>query len=200
MKLITSAASPFVRKARVALYESGHEAEVEEISVTTSPYATAPEILTANPLGKIPALIREGEHAIYDSRVITRYFDSLWNVGLYPDANLWEVLTVEATCDAIMEAAVLITYEKRFRPDGMVFEDWVEAQWAKVDRAISALEADWMHVLEGPTTMASLAACIALEYVDLRCGDRNWRQGRAALSDWQAKMTDRPSLARTRPE
>jgi hypothetical protein len=115
MKLVSSPASPFVRKVRVLLRETGLDASVEELDVATTPYATAPEVIAANPVGKIPALIRADGPSLYDSRVITRYLDSLAGAGLYPDAAIWEVLTLEATGDAIMDCAVSITYEGRLR-------------------------------------------------------------------------------------
>ena len=51
--------------------------------------------------------------------MITRYLDARGNAGLYPEARLWETLTLEATADAIMDAAVLVTYETRLRPLGV---------------------------------------------------------------------------------
>lgn len=61
-----------------------------------------------NPLGKLPALTRPDGPAIYDSRVICRYLDARADSGLYPDRTLWETLTLEATADGIMDAAVLM--------------------------------------------------------------------------------------------
>ena len=105
MKLIYAAASPFVRKVCVLLHETGQVDDVELVSVKTSPLASAPEVVAANPTGRIPALIREEGPAIYDSRVITRYLDDRAQAGLYPTARLWEVLTLEATADPTSDPA-----------------------------------------------------------------------------------------------
>ncbi|MDP5360372.1 MAG: glutathione S-transferase N-terminal domain-containing protein, partial [Paracoccaceae bacterium] len=75
MQLLISPASPFVRKVRVLLREADLLGAVEEVTVSTSPLNSAPEVVAANPLGKIPALIRADGPAIYDSRVITRFLD-----------------------------------------------------------------------------------------------------------------------------
>ena len=110
MQLVYASASPFVRKVHALLIETGQLDQVELVAVKTAPTAVADEARAANPSGKIPALIRSDGPAIYDSRVITRYLDARANAGLYPDTRIWEVLTLEATADAIMDAAVLVTW------------------------------------------------------------------------------------------
>ena len=100
----------FVRKVHAVLHETGQLADVEVIGVKTSPVATAMDVAAANPLGKIPALLRDDGPAIYDSRVITRFLDARASGKLYPQARIWEILTLEATADGIMDAAVLMTY------------------------------------------------------------------------------------------
>lgn len=52
MKLLISPASPFVRKARVVIRETGLIDSIEEIDVTTTPLASDPQVIAANPLGK----------------------------------------------------------------------------------------------------------------------------------------------------
>jgi glutathione S-transferase len=199
MKLVYSPASPFVRKVLVCLDETGQTDDVELVQVKTSPVATADEVASANPLGKIPALIRTDGPAIYDSRVITRFLDARAGGGLYPDARIWETLTLEATADGIMDAAVSITYETRLRPADKVFDGWMDAQWAKVTRALDALEGRWMSHLSGPLDMGQIAVCCALGYLDFRHDARNWRQGRVALAEWHARFAERPAMAATQP-
>lgn len=199
MKLISSPASPFVRKVTVVLHETGTTADVELMRVKTSPVATAAEAAAANPLGKIPALLRDDAPAIYDSRVITRFLDARAEGKLYPQTRIWEVLTLEATADGIMEAAVLMTYERRIRPEDKVFEPWIEAQWGKVSGALDALNDRWMSHLEGPLCMGQLAIGCALGYLDFRHDARQWRKDRGALDDWYAVFSQRPSMLATAP-
>ena len=199
MQLLHSPASPFVRKVRILLREAGGEGRVSETPVSTTPYATAPELAARNPLGKIPALVREDGPTLYDSRVITRFLDDMLGAGLYPAARLWDVLVIEATADGIMDAAVAMTYESRFREAG-ASDDYLAAQWAKVARALDALEGQWISHLSGPLDMGQIAVASALGYLDLRHGARGWREGRPALAAWHARFEDRPSYAETRPE
>lgn len=199
MQLIASPLSPFVRKVRVVLHETGLADSVEVVNLTTTPLDTDPRAASANPLGKIPALVREDGATLYDSRVITRYLDSLAGAGLYPETRLWEVLTLEATAEGIMDAAVLMTYEGRFRPPDIQYAPWVEAQWAKVARALDALEARWMSHLAGPLDIGQIATGCALGYIDFRHEARGWRQGRPALATWFAEFAQRESMTGTAP-
>lgn len=200
MKLLMSPPSPFVRKVRVVIRETGQLDAIEEVAVTTSALDTDPGLMAANPLGKIPALIREDGPAIYDSRVITRYLDARIGAGLYPDARLWEILTLEATADGIMEAGVLMVYEGRLRPEAQQSPEWVEAQWGKLSRSLDAVNARWMSHLAGPLNMGQIAIGCALGYLDLRHNARNWREGRDALAAWFTEFSQREAMIDTRPE
>jgi len=199
MTLLGAAASPFVRKVRVMLAEAAIEDIPFEI-VQSSPLGGEDRINTANPLGKIPALLRDSGPTIYDSRVVTRFLDAHFNAGLYPEARLWEVLTLEATADGIMEAAVGIVYETRFRPEDMRYAPWTDGQWTKVARALDTIEAQWMSHLAGPLDMGQIAVGCALGYLDLRHGDKPWREGRPALAAWFEGFSARPSMQTTAPE
>lgn len=199
MQLISSPASPFVRKVRVLLRETGLTGKVAELPVATTALATAPEAMAANPLGKIPALLREDGPAIYDSRVICRFLDAQAGAGLYPEARLWEVLTLEATADGMMESGVLMVYEMRLRPEGARSAEWVEAQWAKIARALDALEERWMSHLAGPIDMAQIAVACALGYLDFRHDARGWRDGHPALAAWYEGFAARPAMSETAP-
>lgn len=201
MQLFTSPTTPFGRKVMVMIHESGLADRVQVHHVSGTPLDPGSMPLDQNPLGKIPALIPEdGGPAIYDSRVICRYLDQKSGAGLYPTGDdLWPVLTLEATADGMLEAAVLMVYEARLRPAELCYAPWVESQWAKVSRALDSIEARGMPLLDGPLTMAHLAVAVVLGYLDFRHDDRNWRAGRPHLAAWDKVMSVRPSLAATRP-
>jgi glutathione S-transferase len=194
MKLLISPLSPYVRKVRVLIREAGRE--VEEQTVSTTALATDPAILPASPLGRIPVLIRDDGPPLVDSRVICRFLDARWGAGLYPEDRLWEVLTLEALAEGMLDSALLMAYELRLRPEARQWPDWIEAQWAKVARTLDHLEGD---VPDGPLDMGQVALACALGYLDLRQAARDWRRGRPRLAAWEAGVAARPSLAATRP-
>ena len=197
MKLLMSPASPFARKCRVLLREANLLDTVDEVNVSTSPTATDATVAAANPLGKIPALLRDHGPALYDSRVITRFLNDHAGTRFYPGTRLYEVLTLEATADGIMEAALAITYEMRMRPEDKQFQTWMDAQWAKVTAATGAIEQRWMSHLTGPVDMAQIAVACALAYLDLRHDARGWRAERPGLAAWHTTFMDRPAMQAT---
>ena len=199
MKLISSGTSPFVRKVHVLLHETGQMDSIEIAPIPTTPFDTAPEVASANPLGKIPALIRDEGPTIYDSRVICRFLDDRAQSNLYPQGRLWETLTLEATADGIMEAAILMLYEHKLRPAEAVLDSWVDAQWDKIARAVDALNARWISHLRGPLDMGQIAVGCALAYLDFRHDARGWRKGNDVLDDWFALFAQRESMQATQP-
>lgn len=199
MQLIFSPTSPFVRKVSVLLRETDTLDSVELIPVQTSPTATDPQVAAANPLGRIPALIRNDGPALYDSRVITRYLDAKSGGKFYPEQRIWEVLTLEATAEGILDSAVSMAYETKVRPPEKVFDGWLDAQWGKVSGAINAINTRWMSHLNGPIDISHIAVGCALGYLDLRHDARGWRKGNDALDDWFATFNARPSMQATIP-
>lgn len=200
MRLHASATSPFVRKVRVVLIETGLAGQVEIVAATGTPVDPGTLPVALNPLGKIPVLERADGPALYDSRVICRYLDSLSGTGLYPEPpRLWEALTLEATADGILDAAVLMVYETRIRPDTLRHAPWVDGQWSKIARALDALEARWLSQLSGPLDIGQIAVGCALGYLGFRHPERDWRAGRPALAAWETAFAARPSMAATAP-
>ena len=143
-------------------------------------------------------MLDEGPTLI-DSRVICRYLNDLVGAHLYPADRLWELLTLEALTDGIMEAAVLMVYETRLRPESMQFSEWIEAQWDKVSHALVALETSAFKAQIGPVNMEQLALACVLGYLDFRHEVRNWRQAHPRLANWYKAMELRPSLRATTP-
>jgi len=200
MKLYKSDLSPFARKVLVVLHETGQMDDLEYADVfgTTVDAGTMPVGL--NPLGKLPVLERDDGSAIYDSRVICRFLNARAGGKLYPEGDrLWDVLTLEATGDGIMESAVAMVYEARVRPPEMQYQTIVDAHWVKIDRALSALNKVWINQLSEPFNMGQVAVASALGYLDLRLDARDWRQGNDALASWFETISERASLQSTAP-
>ena len=200
MKLYYAPTSPYVRKVMILLEETGQRDDVALINVATTPVAADPALLAKNPLAKVPALERPDGPTLYDSRVITAYLDARRGDKLYPvGARRWDTLTLEATADGILDAALLMTYEVRLRPEEKRMEEWVDGQWDKIARSVAALNTRWMSHLNGPLDMGQIAVGCALAYVDFRHGARDWRKGNDGLSAWFAEFESRPWMQSTIP-
>ena len=169
-------------------------------SQATTAFNSDASVIAANPLGKIPALIRDNAPAIYDSRVITRFLNDTNDGAFYPANRIWETLTLKATADAITETAVIMAYEVRLRPEVEQLPTWIEAQWEETSRGIVAVNTRWISHMSGPLDVSHIAIACALSYVDLRHDARNWRDGNAALAAWHADFGARDTMRATKPD
>ena len=201
MKLHHSPTSPYARKVMIVLHETGQTGAVTLITGANSPMAPNPLTVAANPLGKIPCLERPEGPAIFDSRVICRYLDSLHHGHkLYPAGpGLWSTLTLEALGDGVLDAGLAAIYETRVHDEGARAQGWIDAQRLKIARACDALEAQWLAHLAGPLDAGAIAVAAALGYVDFRFSDLGWREGRPGLAAWHADFAGRESFKATIP-
>lgn len=202
MKLYLSPTTPFGRKITVLLREADLLDKVGVEWVAGTPLEPGNLPLAHNPLGKIPVLVLGDGTAVYDSRVISRFLDDHFGLGVYPKgAGLWPALAREAAIDGMIEAAVLVAYEMRLRPENLRFDGWMAAQWAKVSRVLDMFES----APPAPTPMGQvmamdhIALACALAYLDFRHDSRGWRAGRPMLAAWQQGVQNRPSLRDTQP-
>ena len=199
MKLVYSPPSPFVRKVTTLIHHTDLNDRIELINVKTTALSVAEEARAANPLGKIPVMILGDGKAIFDSRVITRYLDEFAGSNLYPQEKIYDILTLEALADGIMESAVSITYESKLRPDNEQSPSWMEAQWSKVLHAVKALDDGEFKAIDGEINMGQIALACALGYLDFRHDARQWRIGHSNLTSWNDKMMKLPALIKTIP-
>ena len=200
MELFASPLSPYVRKVLVMAHETGLIDDITVTEVTTTAMDTDARLASVNPLARIPTLIREDGPALYDSRVILRYLDDRAKAGLYPEGRIWDVLTLEATADGMLDSAVSMVYEIRLRPEDERSPGWIEAQWTKVARGLDVIESRWMSHLHGSFDASHIAVGCALGYIDFRHPGRDWRKNCPSLDAWYGKIADRPSFQLTRPD
>ena len=160
----------------------------------------ANSIRKQNPLGKIPALIVEDGTVLYDSPVILEYLDHRAGGGKIvpqePNAR-FAALTLQALCDGILDACILLVYEGRWRPVEKHEPKWIDHQTGKVERAFAVLEANPPALTAVPDVGQITLAC-ALGYQDLRFGGK-WRGSYPRLLKWHDEFEARvPAFGRTR--
>ena len=201
MQLASSEVSPYVRKVKLVIALKGLEREIELVSrETDEPRHEA--LRGKNPLGKIPTLVLDDGTVIYDSPVICEYLD-----GLKPAPRLFpagvreriEALALGALADGIADAAVLIVYEKRFRPEDKYVAGWVGRQQKKIDAALDVLE-ERPPVWRAHPDYGHIALASALAFLDIRHAGK-WREGRPNLVAWLGRFAEAaPAFAGTIPK
>jgi glutathione S-transferase len=201
MKLIGSLASPFVRKARIVLADKKIDYEL----VPENVWAPDTRIHTFNPLGKVPCLVMEDGEAVFDSRVICEYVDTLSPVGkLIPQSGREriEVRCWEALADGLLDAAVLIRLESTQRTPEQRVDAWVARQQRKIDEALVAMSqglAAKPWCAGNHYTLADIAVGCALGYLDFRMPELNWRDAHPNLDKHFQKLSLRQSFIDTAP-
>lgn len=202
MKLIGSLASPYVRKVRIVMAEKKLDYELTLENV----WAPETTILQSNPLGKVPCLIMEDGGAMFDSRVIVEYLDTLTPVGKLIPAHgreRAEVKCWEALADGVLDAAVLVRLENTQRPAALQSKDWIARQMAKVDAGLKAMAsglADTPFCAGTYYTLSDVAVGCALGWLSFRFPEIKWRDDHPNLAKLFDKLSDRPSFRDTVPQ
>ena len=202
MKLLGSPTSPYVRKVRIVMAEKklDYQFVVEDVWGSDA-------ILKSNPLGKVPCLVMEGGEAVFDSRVIVEYVDTLSPVGrLIPQSGRErvEVRTWEALADGLLDAAILARLEQTWpgRADGERSGAWVDRQMTKVHATLKAMGqglgekafCSGIHF-----SLSDIAVGCALGYLDYRFPHIDWRGERPNLARLHEKLIARQSFVDSAP-
>lgn len=202
MRLIGSLTSPYVRKVRVVMAEK----KLDFQFVVDDPWASE-NVLASNPLGKVPCLVMEGGEAVFDSRVIVEYLDTLSPVGrLIPASGRQrtEVRTWEALGDGVLDAAVAARLEQWWpgRSAEQRCQAWVDRQMSRVQAALQSMArglGDKPWCTGNAFTLADIAVGTALCYLDFRFAELDWRQAHPNLARLHEKLLTRQSFIDTAP-
>ena len=203
MKLIGAITSPYVRKVRVVMAEK----KLDYSFVGENVWAADTTISQSNPLGKVPCLIMEGGEALFDSRVIVEYLDTLSPVGkLIPSVGREraEIKTWEALADGLLDAAILARLEATWdgRTKVQRSQVWIDRQLGKVTDSLKAMSkglGDKAFCAGIHLSLADIAVGCALGYLEFRFPQITWRADHANLAKLQDKLMLRASFMDTAP-
>jgi glutathione S-transferase len=207
MKLIGSNGSPYVRKVRIVMAEK----KLDYNFVIEDVWAAGTTMSESNPLGKVPCLVMEGangsEEAVFDSRVIVEYLDTLSPVGkLIPvqGRERAEVKTWEALGDGLLDAAILARLETTWagRSDKQRCQAWIDRQMEKIDATVRAMSSglgDKPFCSGIHLSLSDIAVGCALGYLDFRFPQIDWRTPHPNLTRLHDKLMQRPSFIDTLP-
>ncbi|MGE0496320.1 MAG: glutathione S-transferase N-terminal domain-containing protein [Ramlibacter sp.] len=203
MKLIGAVTSPYVRKVRIVMAEK----KLDYQFVAEDVWAADTTIGQSNPLGKVPCLVMEGGEALFDSRVIVEYLDTLSPVGKLIPAmgrERAEVKTWEALADGVLDALILARLEATWpgRTKAQRSTTWIDRQVAKVHTSLAAMSkglGDKPYCAGIHLSLADIAVGCALGYLDFRFPEIDWRTAHPSLAKLHEKLMQRPSFADSLP-
>lgn len=203
MKLIGSTTSPYVRKVRIVMAEKKLDYQFLQDNV----WSADTRIAASNPLGKVPCLVMEGGEAVFDSRVIVEYLDTLSPVGkLIPSTGREraEVKTWEALADGLLDAAILVRLENTFegRKPSERSQAWIDRQMDKVHASLKAMAqglGDKPFCSGIHLSLSDIAVGCALGWLEFRFPEIGWRAEYPNLAKLMDKLAQRASFADTKP-
>ncbi len=202
MKLLASPASPYTRKVRVVLAEKKIDCEMELVDVNP---AENP-VNAHNPLGKIPTLLLDDGTALYDSRVIVEFLDSVSPISrLIPEGTRDRVAVRrwEALADGVLDAGLLARYES-LRDKKEQSRSWAAKQLARIERGMALMESDlaerpWCHA--DRYSLADIAVGCCVGWLGFRKpGEIDYPAKYPVLARHYAKLMERPAFAESVPQ
>ena len=183
-------------------HEAGIADQIELVNAATTPLKPDADLIKHNPLGKIPAMLLEDGHVLFDSRVICEYLDSIHDgEKLFPQEGMdrYNALVAQSLGDGIMDAAVLTRYETALRPEDKRWDEWIDGQMAKITKALDTLEM-WRGAKLPEMHIGSITVAAALGYLDFRYPEFDWRKGRPVLTQMLATFSKRTSMIESDPQ
>ena len=192
-----SPTSPYVRKVRIAVDHLGLS---DRIRFVPPEEDANDEMRARNPLNKVPVAILEDGSIVFDSPVLLEMADIMAGGGRIIPSDFgprMKALTLQALADGILDAAVLIGYESRYREPHQASQRWLDHQRKKVDQGIAFAQT---LLDNAPLHVGHIALACALGFVDVRLG-QEWQRANPKLVAWLDDFARRvPSYEATRPD
>ncbi len=192
MRLFHAPNNPFDRKVLACAIARGIEGQIALLPVTSD----MPVVAEHNPLGELPCLVTNDGLALFDSRVICSFLDTVGSVySMFPEHGGARIraLRFQALGDGIA-AALLLRREEEKHPADSARRANIAHQTEKVGRALTFLENDVPAV---HLDIGSIAIACALGYLDEQFGHEPWRATHPKLAAWYGEMMQRPCIAQT---
>lgn len=200
MRLIGSTTSPYVRKVRVYLAETGRNYEFTAVDA----WKPEPSLFELAPIGKVPVLIRDQGEPLFESNLCIEYLEGLLPAAqrLVPESSesRWQVLRLQALASGMIDAAASRTVELR-KPDAAQMPIVLERETGRIERILENFERvaePGRELVGGKQSTADLVLGVALQYLDFRYTP-DWRSAAPRLAAWFEPMAKRPSFMTTLP-
>lgn len=200
MKLLISARSPFARRVRLALLESGIEFEAQIFDV----FKPTAELLAKNPLARVPTLVTKDGQAIIESSLILNFLEKTESKlsTLFKRSNKSQFWNLSGICVGLMEKAVEFYLEK-MRPDSHQDQEVLSEINRAVELSLPMLaqavtQKEGAYLFGDDLSQADIDLSVALTYLGLR-HSKNWQTQFPVLKQYADQLESRPHFQQTSP-
>lgn len=197
MQLFYSSTSPYARKCRALIIEKSLESRIELVEV--SPLDDPASLHEANPLGKVPALIRKSGPALIDSPLICEFIDAQDDERWIPANGESRILVMrqQAMADGLMDLTIGRRIEKN-RDAKLQYPLWIERWERGIARTVEQLDQE-RGQFGRSVDLGALSIAVALSYLDLRYAEFDWRSSYPDLAEFLGRWEARESFRLTAP-
>ena len=195
MKLLYTKRSPYARKIRIGAMEKKIKLDLIEQDLNNK----SPELLAANPLGKIPTLITDDGIVLSDSSLICSYFDEVVpEPALLPQGRRQLIVqNLDQVAKGLSDVIVAMFYEKIVRHPENPNEKFISAVEQTVDRSLRYFD---NHVEDlKDVNWASISLACTLGYLNFRFLELWQRSKCDKLKQWYEEINKRKSFLTTIP-
>ena len=196
MKLYLNTTSPYARLVNIVCREAGLWQAVETVIV--DPWSELSPLAQVTPAGKIPALACDDGEVLVESACISEYLVRLaGQLSMLPgeQARSLERLRLLGLGRAAMDCAFGAVVQVRFEGAGAA----LARRWAGALPGIIDQIGRLCGAPAARPDLADITVVAALQYIDFRLAQIDWRPGTPALARWLAAMDRHEAVAATRP-
>ncbi len=196
MRLLGTNRSPYVRKVRVFAAEAGLSDQIELDIRKVHMANFTPDVSAINPLGRVPTLFTDDGRVLMDSLTIGVFLaGQAGRKDMWPSQQeaLLRVMNTHALGTGLIDIMILLLVEKG-KPQERIWPEVMTAATAKITAVLDYLDADVAALESEGCTLGTLSVAVALDYLDFRFKDIDWRISRSKLGRWHEKFIARPAL------
>lgn len=199
MKLHWSPRSPFVRKVMIVAHETGLANHIERIRSVAVRTRVNPDIIEDSPVGRIPVMALEDGTVLTGSFAICDYLDSRHERRKMippPGPARWRELELHGIADGMLD--LLIVWRGEFmKPEEHRNEPLCGSCAARVRHCLTWLDRRAGGFDSEDYAIGQITTGIALDYLDFRFPDIDWRGTNPRLREWHKAFCERPSSIAT---
>ena len=196
MKLLVNTTSPYTRIARIALAEKGLAELTTEV---VDPWGDTPQLLQANPAGRVPTLITDDGQSLTESLLIL-----LWLEHQRPEPSLMSHDSTGAVARAgiaigVIDAAVHTIIGRKITDTSFDSSSVGLRRRRSMADGLARLEGNAPEYKDGTPAIDVITAVVALDYIDFRFSEAPWLPALPTLRSLAARIAPRASFKNSQP-